>query len=109
VAYGVGFGAAGLLAGLYLGALTGIGEEGNEIGLVGGAVAGHSLLIPFGVWLSDQRRGSYGWALLASLGIGAAELVALESTRTTQGDESVLLVASATQLVSSIVIERITR
>ncbi len=108
VAYGISSGAVGLATGLYLGSLRGIGEEGKEAGPLLGAAVGHSLMIPVGVWLSDQRRGSYGWAMLASLGIGAAEIAAFESTQTTPGDEKALLVAFAAQVVSSIIVERVT-
>ena len=82
---GLAGGALGLYAGAYAGYATeGIGVRGglwegsNEyvpIGLLLGAVAGETLLVPLGVHLANGRQGTYWSSALLSAGVTAAGLL----------------------------------
>jgi hypothetical protein len=102
---GLGAATLGTFAGAALGARVTTRYPCEDCGLEGliyGGVAGGSTLLPLGVHLANGRRGNYGAALLASLGIGAAGLgVAIASQ-----EGAVMLSVPVLQLVSSIAIER---
>jgi hypothetical protein len=101
---GVVGGAAGLLAGGYVGSrLT---EDDCEdcffIGGAYGAVAGWSSGIPLGVHLANGGRGRFLPSLATSLAIGAVGLGAAAASDTYE----IMIAVPVLQLVSSILIER---
>jgi hypothetical protein len=107
---GLGGGTMGFFGGGLIG--WGVGG-GNSIcrddacGLEGaayGAVIGESLLLPLAVHLADHRHGSYWLSLIASAGIGAVGILAINATN----DASPLIAVPIAQIISSILIERAT-
>jgi len=107
---GLGGGTVGLFAGGLAGwQLAG----GNSIcgddacGLEGGAygaIIGESALLPLGVHLANHNRGNYWLSLLASAGIGAAGILAVDAAN----DGWPLIGVPVAQVISSILIERAT-
>ncbi|MBK6423326.1 MAG: hypothetical protein IPF77_14140 [Gemmatimonadetes bacterium] len=107
---GVTSGAIGLAGGGLIGSAVGGGNAicgDDACGLeeaVYGAIIGESVALPLGVHLANRRRGNYGLSLLASVGIGALGILAVDSSN----DGWPLLAVPIGQLVSSILIERAT-
>ncbi|MGH7556623.1 MAG: hypothetical protein ACREMD_02340 [Gemmatimonadota bacterium] len=106
-------GTIGFFGGLFLG--LAIGSNTNEdAGVFNGAVAavvGESLLLPAGVHVANDTRGSYPIAALVSSGIAAgvvASILLVEDR--TDADGSLALIALGAvpviQLATSIAIER---
>ena len=78
-------------------------------GLVIGGAIGEVVGLPLGVHLANRRRGSYGKALLASLGVVAAGLLVAGLTEEDAGGRDLVLIAiPITQLAVTISIERAT-
>jgi hypothetical protein len=103
-------GIAGGAVGVFGGGLIGGKLRENDCedcaleGVVYGAVAGGSALLPLGVHVANGRRGNFGLSLLSSLAIGGVGLaVALEAN-----EAAVLIPVPVLQIVSSILIERAT-
>ena len=69
-----------------------------------GAILGEATLQPLGVHLASRRHGNYGLSLLASTGIVAAGVLAVDATN----DGWPLIPVPIAQLISSILIERAT-
>jgi hypothetical protein len=103
-------GMAGFFGGGYLGYLLSGGDRGcgeEDCGLLGvvyGAAAGESILLPLGVHLANHRRGSYAYSLLASVAVGALGIGLAGATDSAE----LLLAVPIGQLVSSVLIERAT-
>lgn len=107
---GVTGGTIGVFGGGLIGSAVGGGNAicgDDACGLeeaVYGAILGESVTLPLGVHLANRRRGNYGLSLLASVGIGALGILAVEASN----DGWPLLAVPAGQLVTSILIERAT-
>jgi hypothetical protein len=106
-------GAVGIVGGFYLGAALADGEDTNDLdflsGGVAGAAIGEGLLLPAGVHVANDSRGSYTLSAAASLGIAAAGLLALEALHyDAPGAPIVLVAVPIAQLVTSVAIERAT-
>lgn len=107
-------GTIGLVSGLYLGAvMSGADDAGEDLdwlsGAVAGAAVGEGLLLPLGVHLANGGEGSWTEAAVASLGIAALGLLALEAVHYDPPGAPVILVAvPLSQLAASIAIERAT-
>ena len=107
---GVTSGAIGVFGGGLIGSAVGGGNAicgDDACGLeeaVYGAILGESVTLPLGVHLANRGRGNYGLSLLASVGIGALGILAVDATN----DGWPLLAVPVGQLVTSILIERAT-
>lgn len=106
-------GAVGALGGFYVGAVLGSDDDDDDLDFLGtgvaGAAIGEGLLLPLGVHIANGRRGSYTTSALASLGLAAAGLLALEASHYDPPAAPIVLVAvPVAQLVTSIAIERAT-
>ncbi len=107
---GLGGGTVGLFAGGLGGWQIGGGNSicgDDACGLEGGAygaIIGESALLPLAVHLANHHRGSYWLSLLASAGIGAAGVVAVDATN----DGWPLIGVPIGQMITSILIERAT-
>ena len=107
---GVIGGTVGVFGGGLIGSAVGGGNAicgDDACGLeeaVYGAILGESVLLPLGVHLANGRRGNYGLSLLASVGIGALGILAVDASN----DGIPLLVVPVAQLITSIAIERTT-
>jgi hypothetical protein len=110
---GVAGGAVGLVTGGFLGyaldsAIHGCGPHEEWCGFFGGllgALAGEVAMIPYGVHLANDARGSYGKAFLAS----AAVLVggfALGAMTDGQAGEFLVWAIPASQIAASVYVER---
>ncbi len=105
---GVSAGAIGVFGGGFIGSAVGGGNAicgDDACGLeeaVYGAILGESVTLPLGVHLANRRRGNYGLSLLASVGIGALGILAVDASN----DGWPLLAVPVGQLVTSILIER---
>lgn len=106
-------GVVGLVGGFYVGAVLASDEDADDLdflsGGVAGATVGEGLLLPLGVHIANGRRGSYMTSALASLGLAAAGLLALEVSHYDPPAAPIILVAvPVAQLAASIAIERAT-
>ncbi len=107
---GVIGGTVGVFGGGLIGSAVGGGNAicgDDACGLeeaVYGAILGESVTLPLGVHLANRGRGNYGLSLLASVGIGALGILAVDASN----DGIPLLVVPVAQLVTSIAIERAT-
>jgi hypothetical protein len=110
---GIAGGAVGFVGGFYVGALLAFDDDGDDLdflsGGVAGATIGEGLLLPLGVNLANGGRGAYTTSALASLGIAAAGLFALQAVHyDPPGAPIVLIAVPVAQLATSIAIERAT-
>jgi len=106
-------GAAGALGGFYVGAILGSDDDDDDLDFLGTGVSvgtiGEGLLLPLGVHVANGRRGSYMSSALASLGLAAGGLLALEAAHYDPPAAPIILIAvPIAQLAASIVIERAT-
>lgn len=106
-------GAVGVVGGFYVGALLASDDDGDDLDVLSGGVAGatigEGLLLPLGVHLANGSRGSYATSALASLGLAAAGLLALEAVHyDPPGAPIVLIAVPIAQIATSIAIERAT-
>jgi hypothetical protein len=107
---GLGGGTVGFFSGLFIGGAIGGGNRicgDDACGLeeaAYGAVIGETALLPLGVHLANHRRGNYGLSLLASAGVTAVGLLAIDASN----DGSPLIAIPIAQLITSILIERAT-
>ncbi len=98
---GVVGGALGFVVG---GAAGGLASAGGLGGVFAGAVFGESIGIPVGVNFANRGRGRIDPALLLSVGLGVAGLLALDRDVIEAG--TFYAVVPALQLATSIAIER---
>lgn len=110
---GVAGGAIGTVAGGYLVALMASDDDGDDLDFLSGAVAGaaigEGLLLPLGVHLASHQAGTYTFSALASLGLTAVGLLALEAVHYDPPGAPIVLVAiPVAQIATSIMIERAT-
>jgi hypothetical protein len=111
-AYGALTGAAGLLIGGFVGAaLMGDRAEGDSWvdalqGAVVGGTMGESLMLPVGVHLANDRRGSLLLSMPASLAIGVAGATLARNTDSKTKNLPILILTPVLQLVASIAIEK---
>jgi hypothetical protein len=106
-------GAVGAVGGFYVGALLGSDDDDDDLDFLGTGVAvgaiGEGLLLPLGVHVANGRRGSYMSSALASLGLAAGGLLALEAAHYDPPAAPIILIAvPIAQLAASIAIERAT-
>lgn len=105
-------GAVGALGGFYVGAILG-SDDDDDLDFLGTGVAvgtiGEGLLLPLGVHIANGGRGSYMSSALASLGLAAGGLLALEAAHYDPPAAPIILIAvPIAQLAASIAIERAT-
>ncbi|HEU4464821.1 MAG TPA: hypothetical protein VFS53_07245 [Gemmatimonadota bacterium] len=110
---GLAGGAVGLVGGFYVGAVLASDDDGDDLDVLSGGVAGatigEGLLVPLGVHIANGGRGSYTTSALASLGIAAAGLLALQAVHYDPPGAPIVLVAvPVAQILTSIAIERAT-
>ena len=106
-------GAVGTLGGFYVGAVLGSDDDDDDLDFLGTGVAvatiGEGLLLPLGVHVANGSRGSYMSSALASLGLAAGGLLALEAAHYDPPAAPIILIAvPIAQLAASIAIERAT-
>jgi hypothetical protein len=116
LAVGALAGAIGLYGGAFAGALieqTWAPCSCDDPGLQGiflGAAIGPALTIPLSVHLTNHRRGSFAATMLSSASAGAAGFLisAKHPERLFVGDASPFLVAPIAELVTAVIVERVT-
>jgi len=106
-------GAVGVVGGFYAGAVLASDDDADDLDFLSGGVAGatiaEGLLLPLGVHVANGSRGSYMSSALASLGLAAAGLLALEAAHYDPPAAPIILIAvPIAQLAASIAIERAT-
>lgn len=105
---GLAGGTMGFFSGLFIGGAIGGGNRicgDDACGLeeaAYGAVIGETVGLPLAVHLANHSRGSLGLSLLASAGISAVGLLAIDASN----DGAPLIAVPIAQLISSILIER---
>jgi hypothetical protein len=103
-------GAVGAVGGFYVGAVLASDGDDDDLDFLSGAVAvgtiGEGLLLPLGVHIANGGRGSYATSALASLGLAAAGLLALEAAHYDPPTVPIVLIAvPIAQIATSIAIE----
>jgi hypothetical protein len=94
---GLAGGAVGVVGGFFVGALLASDDDGDDLDVLSGGVAGatigEGLLLPLGVNLANGGRGAYTTSALASLGIAAAGLLALQAVHYDPPGAPIVLIA----------------